>query len=409
MPSALSPRTRTVRERMVSGVELLDGLLDGGLPRGAITEFVGITGSGRTTAALAFAAATARDARVAAWIDVSDALDPTSAVLNGVELQRLLWVRCPRGPVEQAVATIPSAASVATEVEHQHPHVAVRGGGSPHPRNETKGMPQAISTMLAAHGGLHDHQVRREAEEARERKALGTPGTPNRRLPGIADRRVEDREEQAPTDRLPSRRAHGMDVQAMEAAQGGPRCAEPKQHRRKSPQTAEAKVVATQMASARSVSTLPPQSTPSLQRSWTPLDHALRATDLLLHAGGFGLIVLDLGDTPVEMSWRIPLATWFRFRAGCERSRSSLLVLTQHPCARSSAELVVRMEPGAMEAEGNVLTGLRFRAEIERQRFEHVESKLVSFRKPPQRVDAAKLQELGELPGTWRGRAAWAV
>jgi hypothetical protein len=57
-PSALRPREPMIRERVPSGVAVLNGLLDGGLPVGAITEFVGVTGSGRTTAALGFAAAT---------------------------------------------------------------------------------------------------------------------------------------------------------------------------------------------------------------------------------------------------------------------------------------------------------------------------------------------------------------
>lgn len=411
IPSALSPRALTIRERMTCGVEVLDGILDGGLPVGAITEFVGVTGSGRTTAALAFAAAAARDARVAAWIDVGDGLDPSSAALNGVELARLLWVRCSQGMGGTDVAsTIPAVSPIAGMVAATEPRPAsVRGCGGLHPRNESHGMPEAIRAMLQAHGGLHDHQQRRE------KKMAGTPGAPNRPLPRMPDRAV-DREEQVPTDRLPSRRAQAaggrpgerrMDVQAMEAAQGGPRCAEPQLHRRKDPQTAAGKVAATQ-AARTAVLALPAEVQPKLQRSgpkrsWTALDHALRATDLLLQAGGFGLIVLDLGDTPAEMSWRIPLATWFRYRAGCERSRTSLLVLTQHPCARSSAELVVRMEPGAMEAEGNVLTGLRFRAEIERQRFQQAVSKAIPLRKPPQRAGTK------ERTGTWRGRAAWAV
>lgn len=134
------------------------------------------------------------------------------------------------------------------------------------------------------------------------------------------------------------------------------------------------------------------------------LDHALRATDLLLQGGGFGAIVLDLGSLPPEMAWRIPLATWFRFRAACERTRVSLLLLTQHPCARSSAELVVRMEAGVMEAESKVMTGVRYRAVAERSRaaerglVEAREARVVSIRKPPQSVK----------PDGWQSEAAWA-
>ncbi|MDQ2834513.1 MAG: hypothetical protein M3Y50_12345 [Acidobacteriota bacterium] len=38
-------------------------------------------------------------------------------------------------------------------------------------------------------------------------------------------------------------------------------------------------------------------------------------TDLLLQAGGFSAIVLDLGSIAPEHVSRIPLATWFRYGA----------------------------------------------------------------------------------------------
>lgn len=408
IPSALTPRPRTIHERAPSGVPELDTLFDGGIPVGAITEFVGVTGSGRTTAALTFAAAIARAERVVAWIDVADAFDPMSAEVNGLDLSRLLWVRCPQSASAARETAAPTPLPPSVGVAQPRSPLPVRGGGSPHPRNETNGMPEAISEMLEAHGGLHDHQSRRE------RKRLGTPGMPN-----IPLGKVLDREEQRPTDRQPSRRERAIsavetrerkvDMQAMEAAQGGRRCAEPVAHRRKNPETAQRKQDATHTAAQNSVLALPHPSAQGFRprgpkRSWSALDHALRATDLLLQAGGFGLIVLDLGDTPAEMSWRIPLATWFRYRAACERSRASLLLLTRHPCARSSAELVVRMGQAHMEAEGNVLTGLRFHAEIERQRFQQApQSNVVAFRKPPQRAETAVPR------GTWRGRASWAI
>ncbi|HXR39599.1 MAG TPA: hypothetical protein VN776_10925, partial [Terracidiphilus sp.] len=68
-------------------------------------------------------------------------------------------------------------------------------------------------------------------------------------------------------------------------------------------------------------------------KPWARLDQALRATDLLLQAGGFSALVLDLGSTAPEHSARIPLATWFRFRQAADRTRCSLLVLAQQPVA----------------------------------------------------------------------------
>src|SRR5271165_29109 len=38
-------------------------------------------------------------------------------------------------------------------------------------------------------------------------------------------------------------------------------------------------------------------------------EHALKATDLLIQAGGFGLVVMDLADTPDKEARRVPLAS----------------------------------------------------------------------------------------------------
>ena len=115
-------------------------------------------------------------------------------------------------------------------------------------------------------------------------------------------------------------------------------------------------------------------------KPWTQLDQALRATDLLLQAGGFAAIVLDLGDTAAEHSRRIPLATWFRFRQAADRARTSLVVLAQAgsahagPAHGSNAQssAAVALECAAMSpviAGGTVLRGFRFQVRNERQRF----------------------------------------
>jgi hypothetical protein len=79
---------------MVStGVPAIDALT-GGLPRGALTEIVGPASSGRTSLLLSLLAqATARQ-EACALVDASDAFDPESAVAAGIDLKRLLWVRC---------------------------------------------------------------------------------------------------------------------------------------------------------------------------------------------------------------------------------------------------------------------------------------------------------------------------
>src|SRR5580658_7818652 len=94
IPSALTPTQKVIRHVAPTGVAEVDTLLAGGLPVGAITEMVGVESSGRTSLALSFLASTTRTGSVGAWIDVLNTFDPESAAAAGVDLSRVLWVRC---------------------------------------------------------------------------------------------------------------------------------------------------------------------------------------------------------------------------------------------------------------------------------------------------------------------------
>ena len=123
---------------------------------------------------------------------------------------------------------------------------------------------------------------------------------------------------------------------------------------------------------------------------WTRLDQAIRATDLLLQAGGFAAIVLDLADESIEHGRRIPLATWFRFRQAADRTRSSLVVLAKASYAQSSAALVLECRPDHLADSPKVLRGFSYSAQRGRERF----SPLTSItRKPP--------------VSTWSSQAGW--
>ncbi len=161
-------------EMVSSGIAAMDALT-GGLPRGCLTEICGPASSGRTTLLLAALAAATRRGEFCALVDASDALDPQSAVAAGVELDRLLWVRC--------------------------------GENSPE------------------------------------------------------------------------------------------KC----------------------------------------------LEQLLRATDLLLESGGFGLIALDLGDLPPQAARRIPLTTWFRFRRAVEHTPTVLLAVERQSIAGSCSSLLIKL------------------------------------------------------------------
>src|ERR1700739_876444 len=51
-------------------------------------------------------------------------------------------------------------------------------------------------------------------------------------------------------------------------------------------------------------------------KPWKRLEQALKTTDLLLHGGGWGVVVLDLGGITWVDARRIELSTWFCFRGG---------------------------------------------------------------------------------------------
>jgi len=76
------------------------------------------------------------------------------------------------------------------------------------------------------------------------------------------------------------------------------------------------------------------------------IDQSLRATDLLLQGGGFGLIVLDLSDIPPETVRYVPLNAWFRFRRTVEDTATILLLLDQESNAKTCASLVLRLGMG---------------------------------------------------------------
>ncbi len=83
----------TVRWLVPTGLADLDARLDGGLPRGHLSEVIGPRSSGRLTIAVsALAGATLRGEAVA-LIDPLDMFDPVSAAANHLDFARMLWVR----------------------------------------------------------------------------------------------------------------------------------------------------------------------------------------------------------------------------------------------------------------------------------------------------------------------------
>jgi recombination protein RecA len=68
-------------------------------------------------------------------------------------------------------------------------------------------------------------------------------------------------------------------------------------------------------------------------------EHALKAVDLLIQGGGFGMVVFDLSDTPPAMARRISLTSWFRLRRAVENSPTVLLSVARQSNAKTCAAL----------------------------------------------------------------------
>ena len=73
------------------------------------------------------------------------------------------------------------------------------------------------------------------------------------------------------------------------------------------------------------------------------LEQAFKATDLLLHAGGFGLIILDIGDVAGKEARRIISSWWYRFRRTVEDRPTALMVISEEACTRSCAALTLEL------------------------------------------------------------------
>ncbi|MGH9505149.1 MAG: hypothetical protein ACRD20_20030 [Terriglobales bacterium] len=123
---------RPTPEMISSGIREIDELT-GGLPRGCLSEIFGPASSGRTSVLLAALAAATRRQEVCALVDATDALDAISAAAAGVELERLLWVRCtrtsgggPRSAREHGRLARPAGWESPDSMDTQYPRPEVR-------------------------------------------------------------------------------------------------------------------------------------------------------------------------------------------------------------------------------------------------------------------------------------------
>jgi len=315
LPARVTPASqleiRPAPEMVSSGVAAIDALT-GGLPRGCLTEICGPASSGRTTLLLAALAAATRRGEFCAVVDASDALDPQSVAAAGVDLERLLWVRC--GQEAPRKKSSPQ----------RHPSTPLRAGSVTENENQKTGCP--ISRAPSA----REVGVRDACPELVER--VGVPS-----VRGVSFQPA-------------------FNFDSNESRETGSRENYPREN---SPQQSEHR-----------------------------LEQVLRATDLLLESGGFGLIALDLGDLQPRAARYIPLTTWFRFRRAIEYTPTILLAIEQRPIAGSCSSLLLQLEPAdgsgadpenTEPAHARLLTGLNITAELIRSRLDRKPARSIAF------------------------------
>jgi hypothetical protein len=77
--------------------------------------------------------------------------------------------------------------------------------------------------------------------------------------------------------------------------------------------------------------------------AWGLLDRALKALNLVLQAGGFGIVAIDLADAPPRELRQIPFTTWPRVQRAIEGSDTACVLLTEEPLARSAGGLTLSL------------------------------------------------------------------
>jgi len=80
------------------------------------------------------------------------------------------------------------------------------------------------------------------------------------------------------------------------------------------------------------------------------LAQAIRAFTLVLQAGQFGLVVLDLAEASSDAVRRLPFTTWLRLQRLLEGRQTMGVLVGNEPVARSSAGLTLR---AGLRAEGS--------------------------------------------------------
>jgi hypothetical protein len=73
------------------------------------------------------------------------------------------------------------------------------------------------------------------------------------------------------------------------------------------------------------------------------VERAVKALGLVLQAGGFGIVAVDLADIPMPALKRLPFTTWLRLQRIVEGSDTACLLIAPEPLARSAGGLTLSL------------------------------------------------------------------
>ena len=116
IPSALTLRPKPRPMVLPFGIAEVDAFIEG-VPRGCLTEIAGPASSGITSLLHALLASATRNGECCALVDAANGFDPVSAQAHGIELARLLWVRCTASAEMNAIAQALKAAEMLLETK----------------------------------------------------------------------------------------------------------------------------------------------------------------------------------------------------------------------------------------------------------------------------------------------------
>jgi hypothetical protein len=105
------------------------------------------------------------------------------------------------------------------------------------------------------------------------------------------------------------------------------------------------------------------------------VEQAVKALTLVLQAGNFGLVVLDVAGAPRHAIQRLPFTTWLRLQRMVEGSQTACVLIGAEPMARSSAGLTLRLKgnPSSSSSPSHIWTGRLFQGM-------HIEAQVVHAR-----------------------------